>query len=77
MRKCALFKFDMTFDIWSLNSYPHIYASLPVQQYSSIAMTESSQAGSGLPLNVRPTHYDLTILTDLESLTFKGGVTIE
>jgi aminopeptidase 2 len=30
-----------------------------------------------LPTNVRPTHYDLTIQTDLEALTFKGFETIE
>lgn len=31
----------------------------------------------GLPASVRPTHYSLAILTDLESLTFKGGVIID
>ncbi|CAE6458236.1 unnamed protein product [Rhizoctonia solani] len=30
-----------------------------------------------LPINVRPTHYDLTIQTDLEALTFKGFETID
>ncbi|CAE7223560.1 unnamed protein product [Rhizoctonia solani] len=30
-----------------------------------------------LPTNVRPTHYDLTIQTDLEALTFKGYISIE
>lgn len=30
-----------------------------------------------LPLNVKPTHYDLTIRTDLEKLTFDGFVKIE
>ncbi len=25
-----------------------------------------------LPLNVKPTHYDVTIKTDLEKLTFEG-----
>ncbi|CEL52347.1 hypothetical protein RSOLAG1IB_00887 [Rhizoctonia solani AG-1 IB] len=30
-----------------------------------------------LPTNVRPTHYDLTIQTDLEALTFKGFVIVD
>lgn len=30
-----------------------------------------------LPLNVKPTHYDVTIRTDLEKLTFDGFVNIE
>ncbi|KAF8603360.1 hypothetical protein BDV93DRAFT_523426 [Ceratobasidium sp. AG-I] len=30
-----------------------------------------------LPTNVRPSHYDLTIQTDLEALTFKGFVIVE
>ncbi|KAL5635262.1 hypothetical protein ACGC1H_003079 [Rhizoctonia solani] len=30
-----------------------------------------------LPTNVRPTHYDLTIQTDLESLVFKGFISVD
>jgi aminopeptidase 2 len=30
-----------------------------------------------LPTNVCPSHYDLTIQTDLEALTFKGFVIVE
>lgn len=30
-----------------------------------------------LPLGVKPTHYDVTIRTDLEKLTFDGFVKIE
>lgn len=30
-----------------------------------------------LPLNVKPSHYDLTILTDLNSLKFEGFVKIK
>jgi aminopeptidase 2 len=30
-----------------------------------------------LPLDVKPTHYELTIKTDLEQLTFQGLVHIE
>ena len=30
-----------------------------------------------LPTNVRPTHYDVTVQTDLEKLTFSGFVKIE
>ncbi|KAG8679239.1 Aminopeptidase 2 mitochondrial, partial [Ceratobasidium sp. 395] len=30
-----------------------------------------------LPTNVRPSHYDLTIQTDLEALTFKGFVIVD
>ncbi|CAE6514222.1 unnamed protein product [Rhizoctonia solani] len=30
-----------------------------------------------LPTNVRPTHYDLTIQTDLQALIFKGCVLID
>ena len=30
-----------------------------------------------LPLNVKPVHYDLTVRTDLEKLTFDGSVVIE
>ncbi|KEP46602.1 putative AAP1-alanine/arginine aminopeptidase, partial [Rhizoctonia solani 123E] len=30
-----------------------------------------------LPTSVRPTHYDLTIQTDLDSLVFKGYISID
>lgn len=30
-----------------------------------------------LPTNVKPTHYDITIKTDLENLTFQGFVKVE
>ena len=30
-----------------------------------------------LPLDVKPTHYDVTIRTDLEKLTFDGFVKVE
>lgn len=30
-----------------------------------------------LPLDVKPTHYDVTVRTDLEKLTFDGLVKIE
>jgi aminopeptidase 2 len=30
-----------------------------------------------LPLDVRPTHYDVTIRTDLEKLAFDGFIRIE
>lgn len=33
--------------------------------------------GHRLPTNVKPTHYDLTVRTDLENLTFDGFVKIE
>ncbi|CUA72325.1 hypothetical protein RSOLAG22IIIB_00991 [Rhizoctonia solani] len=36
-----------------------------------------SDAEYRLPTNVRPTHYDLTIQTDLEALTFKGFVIVD
>ncbi|EUC67135.1 leucyl aminopeptidase [Rhizoctonia solani AG-3 Rhs1AP] len=36
-----------------------------------------SRAEYRLPINVRPTHYDLTIQTDLEALTFKGFVIVD
>ncbi|KAL5636049.1 hypothetical protein ACGC1H_004760 [Rhizoctonia solani] len=36
-----------------------------------------SPAEYRLPTNVRPTHYDLTIQTDLEALTFKGFVIVD
>lgn len=33
--------------------------------------------GFRLPLDVKPTHYDLTVKTDLENSTFEGVVKIE
>ncbi|KAH7340339.1 leucyl aminopeptidase [Rhizoctonia solani] len=46
--------------------------SAPAQQN-----TPKSPEEYRLPTNVRPTHYDLTIQTDLEALTFKGFVIID
>jgi aminopeptidase 2 len=36
-----------------------------------------SQDKYRLPTNVKPSHYDLTLWTDLESLEFGGFVTVE
>lgn len=41
----------------------------------SSSVTEN--LGYRLPLDVKPTHYDLTVRTDLEKLTFKGVVEIQ
>ena len=39
--------------------------------------TEEEETKYRLPTNVRPTHYDVTVQTDLEKLTFSGFVKIE
>ncbi|CAE7227454.1 unnamed protein product [Rhizoctonia solani] len=49
-----------------------IAMSAPAQKDAS-----KSPAEYRLPTNVRPTHYDLTIQTDLEALTFKGFVIVD
>ena len=38
--------------------------------------TEEEETKYRLPTNVRPTHYDVTVQTDLEKLTFRGFVKI-
>jgi hypothetical protein len=43
----------------------------------SSAMTSKGQKSPRLPTDVKPTHYDLTVRTDLEKLVFDGWVTIE
>jgi len=42
----------------------------------STSMMESSSLDFRLPLNVQPTHYDLTVKTDLQKQTFEGLVKI-
>ena len=44
--------------------------------HSSI-MTAPSQRSPRLPVDVKPTHYDVTVRTDLEKLVFDGWATIE
>lgn len=44
---------------------------------STTAQSNVPEDEHRLPLDVKPTHYDLTILTDLEKLTFEGSVIIE
>ncbi|OAX41307.1 hypothetical protein K503DRAFT_848469 [Rhizopogon vinicolor AM-OR11-026] len=45
---------------------------------TSIIMTKPTDSGDfRLPLDVKPTHYDLTVKTDLENSTFEGVVKID
>lgn len=67
------------------NSSSHFLPTLPTQthslQKSSIArMSSVSTPGAPdefrLPIDVKPTHYDLTVRTDLDKLQFEGFVKI-
>jgi len=52
--------------------------STTTQFLKQLAMTAPGDAEKyRLPTNVRPTHYDVTVKTDLEALTFQGLVKIE
>ena len=44
---------------------------------SATAQPNAPEDKHRLPLNVKPLHYDITIRTDLEKLTFEGSVAIE
>ncbi|KAJ4488175.1 leucyl aminopeptidase [Lentinula aciculospora] len=50
-------------------------SSIRTATMSTIA-SESPASKFRLPTNVKPTHYDLTIRTDLDKLTFDGTVTV-
>ena len=41
-----------------------------------MSTTEGEETKYRLPTNVRPTHYDVTVQTNLEKLTFRGFVKI-
>lgn len=52
-------------------------ASIADSDMSSAATIIKSVDKYRLPLDVKPTHYDLTVRTDLEKLSFDGFVKIE
>lgn len=63
---------------------PHLFRSSSPRLCSTIALMASSTPFSDkapeeyrLPLEVKPTHYDVTLRTDLAKLTFDGFVKIE
>lgn len=61
----------------SLNS--ELTSSLPRPSFRAFSSTVMSiiEDPYRLPTNVKPTHYDITIKTDLEDLTFQGFVKVE
>jgi len=65
----------------SARSYLPRSQSLRITRYCSTSalMTKLTNSGDSfrLPLDVKPTHYDLTVKTDLENSTFEGVVKIE
>ena len=44
---------------------------------TNLANKPTDSDGFRLPLDVKPTHYDLTVKTDLENSVFKGVVKIK
>ncbi|CCO26128.1 aminopeptidase 2 [Rhizoctonia solani AG-1 IB] len=80
----------LTLDTGTLGEAPSAHRAHPVGHdvlvlgYNADAMSAPAQQDTPkpreeyrLPTNVRPTHYDLTIQTDLEALTFKGFVIVD
>ncbi|KAF5391327.1 hypothetical protein D9757_002062 [Collybiopsis confluens] len=66
-----------------LSSSPHdirnpklLSSSLAALSRTFTMSLEYPESKFRLPTNVKPTHYDLTVRTDLEKLTFDGAVTI-
>lgn len=67
------------------NSSSHFLHTLPIQTHSlqkssTARMSSVSTLGAPdeyrLPIDVKPTHYDLTVRTDLDKLQFEGFVKI-
>ena len=51
--------------------------SFPLEARNLVTMSTTSDPDQyRLPTNVKPTHYDITIKTDLENLTFDGIVKV-
>ncbi len=65
--------YQQTTKLRNLNSK---LASPLSRAFSTTAMS-TTEDPYRLPTNVKPTHYDITIKTDLENLTFQGFVKVE
>jgi hypothetical protein len=76
-RRLQLSYIDKKQSARSLHLEPQPATSCPTVLNMTISDTTKPLEDYRLPLDVKPTHYDVTVRTDLEKLSFDGFVKIE